>query len=87
MSDWKEILKHEDLEKFGIKFQDDNVKSAYKQALRQYGKKLQQEIKTTYKFNNRPITQEDLNQAKRAIDSRGTSALPSMRSTGTVMQG
>ena len=31
MSDWKEILKHEDLEKFGIKFQDDNVKEAQEQ--------------------------------------------------------
>jgi len=76
----------QDIEKFGIKFQDDNVKFAYKQALQQYGKKLQQEIKTIYKFNNRPITQEDLNRAKRAIASRGISSLPPMRSTGTVMQ-
>ena len=87
MSNWKEILKDEDFEKFRIKFQDDNVKSAYKQLKNQYGKRFKEEIKTVYKFNNRPITQQDLNQAKRAIDSRGISALPSMRSTGTVMQG
>ena len=65
------VIKWEDLEKFGIKFQDNNVKFAYKQALQQYGKKLQQEIKTIYKFNNRPINQQDLEQAKRAIASRG----------------
>ena len=86
MSDWKEILKDEDFEKFGIKFQDDNVKSAYKQALRRYGKKLKEEIKRDYKFNNRPITQQDLERIIRYINSRGISALPPMRSTGTVMQ-
>lgn len=87
MNEWKEVLKTEDLEKFGIKFQDNNVKFAYKQALQQYGKRLQQEIKTIYKFNNRPITQQDLQQAKRAIGSQGVSSLPSIRHTGTNMQG
>ena len=86
MNEWKEVLKSEDLEKFGVKFQDDNVKFAYQQALQQYGKKLKQEIKTAYKFNNRPITQQDLEQVKRAIASRGASALPAMRHTGTNMQ-
>jgi len=87
MSDWKEILKDEDFEKFGIKFQDDNVKSAYKQLKDKYGKRFKEDIKRHYKFNNRPITQQDLDQAKRAIESRGISALPPIRSTGTVMQG
>jgi len=76
----------QDIEKFGIKFQDDNVKFAYRQALKRYGKRLKQSTKREYKFNNRPITQEDLNRVKRAIDSKGVSSLPPMRSTGTVMQ-
>jgi uncharacterized protein YqeY len=84
MNEWKEILK-EDIEK-AIKFQDNNVKFAYKQAIQQYGKRLKQEIKIIYRFNNRPINQQDLEQAKRAITSGGASALPAMRHTGTNMQ-
>tara|TARA_R100001015_G_C4439927_1_gene33912 strand:+ start:53 stop:490 length:438 start_codon:yes stop_codon:yes gene_type:complete len=79
--------KPEDIEKFGIKFQDDNVKFAYNQAVKQYGKRLKQEIKTAYKFYNRPITQQDLERAKSAIGSQGVSSLPSIRQTGTNMQG
>ena len=78
--------KPEDIEKFGLRFQDDNVKFAYNQAVKQYGKNLKNEIKRVYKFNNRPITQQDLDQAKRAIGSQGVSSLPSMRHTGTNMQ-
>ncbi len=78
--------KPEDIEKFGLQFQDDNVKFAYNQAFKQYGKRLKNEIKRVYKFNNRPITQQDLDQAKRAIGSQGVSSLPSMRQTGTNMQ-
>lgn len=85
---WKEILKAEpeDIEKFGLKFQDDNVKFAYQQAFKQYGNNLKEEMKRTYKFTNRPITQQELEQAKRAIDSRGSSSLPPMSQTGTSMQ-
>lgn len=78
--------KPEDIEKLGLQFQDDNVKFAYKQAMNQYGKKLKGEIKRVYKFNNRPITQQDLDQAKRALGSQGVSSLPSMRHSGTNMQ-
>jgi len=78
--------KPEDIEKFRLRFQDDNVKFAYNQAVKQYGKNLKNEIKRVYKFNNRPITQQDLDQAKRAIGSQGVSSLPSMRHTGTNMQ-
>ncbi len=78
--------KPEDIEKLGLKFQDDNVKFAYNQAVKQYGKRLKKEIKQAYKFYNRPITQQDLEQAKRAISSQGVSSLPSMRHTGTNMQ-